>query len=86
LTGAAQHFDEVIVAGEYAGQLARPFMRSTQFIDELVATGRGIPDPRKAGFTLFQVPGGFRNASGTWQLSIDMQTKAIQYFNFVRPK
>jgi hypothetical protein len=45
LKGAAGHIDEVIAGGEYAGQLARPYMRSQLTIDQVMSAGKAVSDP-----------------------------------------
>ena len=80
----AGHLDERITANtEYSGQLVRPYLGSPSTIDDIVATGAGVPDPGGLPNALrFDVPGTFRGSPGTWELVIDPATGMIYHFNF----
>jgi len=66
----ANHLDDVVKRGPFKGKRARPFLNSPHTIREIMAGGKGVPDP--GGFTgapRWDVPGTFRGSSGTWQLA-----------------
>src|ERR1700737_177127 len=70
--------------GEYSGSLSRPYLQSPLTIDELIATGKGVPDPGGlAGALRYDVPGTFRASEGTWELVADPNTGTIYHFNFI---
>ena len=81
---AGKHITEFIKSGENAGRLARPYMRSSLTIQEIIATGKGIPDATAKGALNFRVPGTFRGSSGTWELVVDTNKNLIYHFNFVK--
>jgi len=59
------------------------FRNSPHTIEEIIATGKGLPDPGGvAGALRYDVPGAFRGAQGTWQLVV--KDDLILHFNFVR--
>jgi len=75
---------EMVTKGRFKGQLARPFQSSPLTIEEIISTGRGVPDPGgAAGALRWDVPGTFRGRSGAWELVI--QDDLILHFNFVTP-
>jgi hypothetical protein len=58
-------------------------MTSPHTIQEIVATGRGVPDPGGVpGALRFDVPGTFRGSEGTWELIVHPETKTIYHFLF----
>jgi len=81
---AGKHFTEIIKSGENASRLARPYMRSSLIIQEIIATGKGIPDATAKGALNFRVPGTFRGSNGTWELVVDINKNLIYHFNFVK--
>ncbi|KYF73430.1 hypothetical protein BE11_19925 [Sorangium cellulosum] len=87
---AAKHLDEIITKGPRAGRLARPFMRSPLLIREIMAGGKGIPDPGGlAGALRWDVPGAILNkenkfTEGIWELVV--KDDLIVHFNFVANK
>ena len=85
---AADHLKKVVTRGLNKGQPRRPFMNSPLTIQEIMATGPGVPDapafgsPYPGGFN-WRVSGSFRGSNGTWELGINPQTRVIYHFNFV---
>ena len=74
-----KHLNEVNKLGE----LERPFLRSPLTIQEIVSTGRHIPDPRGLSNALrYDVSGPFRGSQGNWELVVDPVTKTIYHYNF----
>jgi len=78
----ANHLNDVVKNGENAGQLARPYLRSSLFIQEIMATGKSVPDAFIKGALKFMVSGTFRGSQGIWELVIDPKTKLISHFLF----
>lgn len=69
--------------GEYSGSLSRPYLQSPSTINEIIATGKGVPDPGGvSGALRYDVPGEFRGSAGNWELVVDPNTKTIYHFNF----
>ena len=59
----------------------RPYLNSPLTIQEIQATGAGIPDPGGIpGALFFEVPGGFNGSQGTYQLVIDPENNIIYHF------
>jgi hypothetical protein len=82
----ARHLDDLVARGPFKGERARPFLVSQQLLQELIATGKAVPDPRGVpGALRWDVPGTFRGAEGIWELVIDMNSKTILHWNFVTP-
>ena len=78
----ANHATDVVRRGPFAGELARPFLNSNLTAREIMATGKGVPDPRGvAGALRWDVPGSFRGSQGTWELVV--KDNLILHFNFV---
>lgn len=73
----------VVQFPENAGQLARPYMKSSLTIQEIMSTGKGIPDATFKGGMNWKVPGTFRGSQGIWELGINPKTNVIYHFNFV---
>jgi len=80
---AGAHLNEIVKRGIHAGRLERPYMRSSLVIQEIIKTGRGLPDASAKGALNFKVPGTFRKSEGTWELVIDLENNHIFHFNFV---
>lgn len=78
-----QLLEEVVKRGPNAGRLARPYMRSPLTVQEIMATGKGVPDASVKGALNFRAPGTFRGSQGTWELVIDPNKNKIYHFNFV---
>ncbi|MDQ0593694.1 RHS repeat-associated protein [Chryseobacterium ginsenosidimutans] len=76
---AGKHFTEIIKSGENASRLARPYMRSSLTIQEIIATGKGIPDATAKGALNFRVPGTFRI---TRYMGISCRYKNKYYLSF----
>lgn len=69
--------------GEYSGSLSRPYLQSPSTINEIIATGKGVPDPGGlSGALRYDVPGAFRGSAGNWELVVDPNTQTIYHFNF----
>jgi RHS repeat-associated protein len=81
---AGKHFTDIVKSGENASRLARPYMRSSLIIQEIIATGKGIPDATAKGALNFRVPGTFRGSNGIWELVVDTNKNLIYHFNFVK--
>lgn len=79
---AAKHFAEPVKHGVNKGQLARPYMKSPLTIQEIMSTGKGIPDTTFKGGLNWRVPGTFRGSQGIWELGINPETNVIYHFNF----
>lgn len=80
---AFKHIYDVNTKGSNAGKLSRPFMRSPHLIEEIIATGKSIPDPGGvAGALRWDVKGSFRGSEGTWELVLHPETNVIYHFNF----
>ena len=80
---AGKHLTKIVKHGEYAGQLARPYMKSPLIIQEIMSTGKGIPDATFQGGMNWKVSGTFRGSQGIWELGINPETNVIYHFNFV---
>jgi hypothetical protein len=69
--------------GDYGGSLSRPYLQSPSTINEIIATGKGVPDPGGLSRALrYDVPGVFRGSAGNWELVVDPNTQTIYHFNF----
>ncbi len=80
---AAKHFTEFVKRGPNAGRLSRPYMKSQLLIEEIIAAGKPVPDPRGIpGGLRWDVSGSFRGAEGTWELVMHPGTNIIYHFNF----
>jgi hypothetical protein len=76
----AKHLNDVVSHGKNKGELVRPYLRSPNIIEEIMNTGRGIPDPAGVpGALRWDVAGTFRGSPGTWELVV----KGDQIFHFV---
>lgn len=77
----ANHFDDVTKDG----RVARPYMRSTQVVSEIMEGSAPKLDPRgAAGAVRWDTPGALNGKAGTWELVVDTNTNTILHFNFVR--
>jgi hypothetical protein len=70
-----------------AGHVAeRPYVNSSLLIDEIVATGRGVPDAFIPGALRFDVAGSWAGSfgvrQGTYELVIHPQTRVVSHFLF----
>lgn len=81
---AAKHLTDQVKHGKNAGQLARPYMNSPLTIQEIMSTGKGVPDATFKGGRNWKVPGTFRGSEGIWELGINPKTKVIYHFNFTK--
>lgn len=79
---AGKHLTEVVKRGENAGQLVRPYMKSPLTIQEIMSTGKGVPDAFYKGGMNWRVPGTFRGSQGIWELGVNPKTNIIYHFNF----
>ena len=77
------HFLDIVKKGPYKGELSRPFLNSPLTIQEIMKTGKGIPDATFKGGFNWKVPGTFRESQGVWELGKNPKTKVIYHFNFV---
>ena len=77
------NFMDIVKKGPYKGELSRPFLNSPLTIQEIMKTGKGIPDATFKGGFNWKVPGTFRESQGVWELGINPKTKVIYHFNFV---
>ena len=80
---AGKHLTEVVKRGAHRGELTRPYMNSPLTIQEIMSTGRGIPDATFKGGLNWRAPGTFRGSQGVWELGINPNTNVIYHFNFV---
>ena len=81
----ANHLDEVVKRGPYAGQSARPYLKSKLLLKEIMEAKAPIPDPRGVpGALRWDVPGTFRGKEGVWELVVDPVSETILHWNFVR--
>lgn len=78
----AMHLREMVVHGGSAGQLRRPYMRSSMMVNEIMASGKGVADATFKGGKNWRVPGAFRGSTGIWELGINPKTNVIYHFNF----
>jgi len=79
----SNHLNDIIRRGPYSGELARPYMKSPQVIEEIMAVGKPIPDPVGIpGALRWDVPGAFRGSEGTWELVLHPESGIIYHFNF----
>ena len=79
----ARHATDLVKSGRFKGERVRPFLNSPNTIEQIIATGKGVPDPGgEVGALRFDVPGTFRGTQGTWELVI--KNDLILHFNFVR--
>lgn len=72
---AEKHLTEVVKRWENAGQLARPYMKSSSTIQKIMSTGKGIPDATFKGGMNCKVPGTFRGSQGTWELGLILKLR-----------
>ncbi len=79
----AGHLKDIVAKGPFKGEVARPYLKYPQLlVREIMATGKGAPDPRGvAGALRWDVPGTFRGTQGTWELVV--KDDLILHFNFV---
>jgi hypothetical protein len=68
---AGKHLTDFVNHGENAGQFARPYMKSPLTIQEIMSTGKGVPDSFFKGGMNWRVPGSFRGEQGIWELGIN---------------
>jgi len=78
----AQHGADVVKRGQFAGQLARPYVNSALTAREIMSAGQPAADKVVAGALRWDVPGSFRGAEGTWELVYDPNTNTILHFLF----
>lgn len=57
-------------------------MKSPLTIQEIMSTGKGIPDPYFKGGMNYKVPGSFNGSQGIFELGINPQTNIIYHFLF----
>jgi hypothetical protein len=82
----ANHATDVVLRGEYAGQLSRPYLSqgTTQLVQEIMEAGQPIADPGGVpGALRWDIPGAFRDSEGIWELVVDPIQKLILHLNFV---
>ena len=82
----ANHATDVVLRGQYAGQLSRPYLSqgTTQLVQEIMEAGEPIADPGGVpGALRWDVPGAFRGSEGVWELVVDPIQKLILHLNFV---
>lgn len=78
----ANHATGLVAKGPFKGELARPFLNSQLTVREIMASGKGTPDPGGvAGALRWNAPGSFRGTEGTWELVI--KDDIILHYNFV---
>lgn len=79
----SEHLNDVVRRGDFRGELSRPYLTSPLTIQEIIASGKPIPDPGGfPGALRWDVPGAFRDSEGTWELVIDPKTNRILHYNF----
>lgn len=62
---------------------SRPYINSPLTIQEIEATGKGVPDPGGLPNALrYDVPGTYNGSRGTYQLVIDPKTNTVYHFLF----
>lgn len=61
-TSAGKHLTEIVPSGKSAGMLERSYMRSPLTIQEIMSTGKGIPDATFKGGMNWKVAGTFRGS------------------------
>lgn len=78
------HIHDIVKSGPYKGELARPYLQSSQVVQEIMAGGVPIPDPRGIpGALRWDVAGTFRGSEGTWELVLHPDNLTVYHFNFV---
>ncbi|MET7713454.1 RHS repeat-associated core domain-containing protein [Streptomyces sp. NPDC005407] len=77
----ANHFNDITKDS----RVARPYMRSTQVVREVMEGSAPKLDPQGAAAAVrWDTPGAMNGRSGTWELVVDANTNTIVHFNFVR--
>ena len=81
----ANHLDDLVLRGRFKGEPARPYLNSRQVLEEIVASGKGLPDPGGVpGALRWEVPGTFRGSQGVWEVVVD-SADTVLHWNFVTP-
>jgi len=61
-----------------SGDLVRPYLNSPYTLQEIMAAGKPIADPRGfPGAVRYDVPGAFRGSQGTFELVIHPESKTV---------
>jgi hypothetical protein len=60
----------------------RPYLNSPLTIQNIMSTGKGIPDAFYKGGMNWKVPGSFNGSNGIFELGINPETKVIYHFLF----
>jgi len=84
--GAWRHLFSRKSKGYNAGFLERPFMRSTQFLEELMRARAPVPDKYVRGALRWDVPGSLNGRCGSWELSLHPEERYIIHYNFIGKK
>jgi len=62
---------------------SRPYIQSPMTIKEIIASGRGVPDPGGvSGALRYDIPGAFNGSQGRWELVVNPATKTVYHFLF----
>lgn len=84
-----QTASEGIKIGEYTltktvtnNLITRPYLNSPHTIQNIMSTGKGIPDAFYKGGMNWKVPGSFNGSNGIFELGINPDTKVIYHFLF----
>jgi hypothetical protein len=80
---AASHFNKITKkSGWYNGQPSRPYMSSPLSIQEIISSGKGVPDKFLKGGIKYNVPGEFCGNKGMWELVLHPKEQKIYHFLF----
>lgn len=65
------------------GELVRPYLTSSHTLQEIMAAGKPLADPRGfPGAVLYKVPGAFRGSEGMWELVVHPESKIVLHWLF----
>jgi RHS repeat-associated protein len=70
------------LAVQHAGEAARPYIDSTQLIQEIMDNGTPVKDLFLTNGLKWIVPGSFRGTTGVWELIVDLDSNRIVHFLF----
>jgi hypothetical protein len=86
LSGTVQNqIKDVVTRGPFKGELANPYTNSRLLLQEIMDAKPPIPDPQGVANALrWDVTGTFRGVTGTWELVVDVATKTVLHFKFVK--
>lgn len=80
--GVYKHYRATIPRGGNAGCLERPFMESTQFVNEIMSSKGAMLDSRMNGAIRWDVQGYLNGGEGVWELVIHPSSRRIVHYTF----